>query len=113
MRKSRFTEAQRIAILKEAEGGAKVQELAREHGISTATIYSWRAKLGALEVNDAKRLKDLEAGGATQIHRSVQQYRSIAKPIVGLVERYRLYRNLGLAVRKTKEAQKESLAGTS
>ena len=60
MRKSRFTEAQKIAILKEAEGGAKVQDLAREHGISTDTIYSWRAKLGGLEVNEAKRLKELE-----------------------------------------------------
>ena len=60
MRKSRFTEAQIIGILKQAEGGAKIADLAREHGVSAPTIYSWRAKYGGLEVNEAKRLKELE-----------------------------------------------------
>ena len=60
MRKSKFTEAQIITILKQAEGGAKVADLAREHGISTQTLYNWRAKYGGMEVSEAKRLKELE-----------------------------------------------------
>ncbi len=60
MRKSRFTEAQIIGILKQAEAGAKVKDLAREHGTSPATIYSWRAKFGGMDVSEAKRLKQLE-----------------------------------------------------
>ena len=60
MRKTRFTEAQIIAILKQAEGGARVQDLAREHGLSTRTIYNWRSKYGGLEVSEAKRLRELE-----------------------------------------------------
>lgn len=60
MRKSRLTEAQIIGILKQADGGAKVGDLAREHGVSTATVYNWRSKHGGLEVNEAKRLKELE-----------------------------------------------------
>ena len=46
--------------MKEAEGGAKAGDLAREHGISTATIYNWRAKFGGMDVSEAKRLKELE-----------------------------------------------------
>ena len=60
MRKSRFSDEQIIAILKEGESGAATSELIRRHGISRATYYTWRRKFGGLEVSEAKRLKSLE-----------------------------------------------------
>lgn len=60
MKKGRFSEEQIIGILKQHEAGHRVGDLAREHGISEATIYTWKSKYGGLEVNDAQRLKSLE-----------------------------------------------------
>ena len=60
MRKSRFTDEQIIGIVKEYEAGAKLAELCRRHGVSTATFYKWRAKHGGMAVSDAKRLRALE-----------------------------------------------------
>ncbi len=60
VKKSRFSEEQIIAILKQHEGGVKTAELCKQHGISEATFYAWRAKYGGLEVSEAKRLKQLE-----------------------------------------------------
>jgi putative transposase len=60
MRQGRFSEEQIIAMLKEAEGGGKVTELCRRHGISDATFYTWRSKYGGLEISEMRRLRQLE-----------------------------------------------------
>ena len=60
MKRSRFSEEQIVAVLKEHEVGAKAADLARKHGISEATLYNWKAKYGGLTVSEAKRLRSLE-----------------------------------------------------
>jgi putative transposase len=60
MKAKRYTDEQFIAILKEAEVGAKTKELCRKYGISEPTFYNWKAKYGGMTVSDARRLKDLE-----------------------------------------------------
>ena len=60
MKKSRFTDSQIIAVLKQAEGGTSVPELCRQHGISSATFYKWRSKFGGMEVSMVARMKELE-----------------------------------------------------
>lgn len=60
MRKSRYTDSQIMAILKQNEAGASVAELCREHGMSQAMFYKWRSKYGGMDASLMKRLKELE-----------------------------------------------------
>ena len=60
MRKSRYTDSQILAILKQNEEGAKVPDLCREHGMSAPMFYKWRAKFGGMDASLMKRMKELE-----------------------------------------------------
>ena len=64
MKTSKFTDSQIMAILKQAEAGAPVPEICREHGMSAATFYKWRAKFGGMDASLMARLKELEAENA-------------------------------------------------
>jgi len=64
MKKSKFSESQIVAILKEGESGVPVAQVLRQHGISQATYYNWKAKYDGASVAELKRLRELEAGNA-------------------------------------------------
>ena len=58
--KKRYTDEQIIKAIKKHEAGAKVEDICRDLGISNGTFYNWRSKFAGMEVNEAKRLRDLE-----------------------------------------------------
>ena len=60
MKKTRFTENQILAILKEGEAGVQVKDICRKHGISDATYYNWKSKYGGMSASDLKRMKEME-----------------------------------------------------
>ena len=60
MKKSKFTDSQIMAILKQAENGVPVPELCREHGMSNSAFYKWRAKYGGMDASLMARMKELE-----------------------------------------------------
>jgi putative transposase len=60
MKKRRFSEEQIMSILKQREAGLKLADICREHGISAATFYGWRAKFGGLDAGDAQRMRQVQ-----------------------------------------------------
>jgi len=61
MKKSRYSDSQIMAILRQAEAGTPVPELCREHGMSSASFYKWRSKFGGMDASLMARMKELEA----------------------------------------------------
>ena len=64
MRSPKFSDNQIIAILKQNENGVAVQDLCREHGMSNASFYKWRAKYGGMDASMVKEIKELRAENA-------------------------------------------------
>jgi putative transposase len=60
MKRTRFSETQIVAVLKEVDSGVPVKDVCRKHGISDATYYNWKSKYGGMEASDLKKMKELE-----------------------------------------------------
>lgn len=61
MKKSKFSESQIVAVLKQGDAGVPIKDLCRQTGISTATYYQWKSKYGGMDASDLKRVKELES----------------------------------------------------
>ena len=96
MRKSRFSEAQIVAIVREYDAGASVGELARKHGVHANTIRLWKSKYAGMDVADVVRLKELEAENA-------QMQRIIAKLTLKVDAMDNLIRKNGWGLRSDKK----------
>ena len=85
MKKSRYTDSQIINILKQAEAGTPVPELCREHGLSNASFYRWRAKYGGMNASLMARMKELEAENnrLKKMYADVQLQNDVIKEAMG------------------------------
>ena len=85
MRKSKFSESQIVAILKEGEAGSAVAELCRKHGISAATYYAWKSKYAGASVSDLTRMRELEAENAwlKRMYAEIRQFIAPQRTRVG------------------------------
>ena len=89
MKKSRDSEEKIIAAVKQMEGGRKTAEVAREMGVSAATLYAWKSKYGGMQVSDAKKLRQLEDENR-RLKRELEllkQEREILKKALGIFSR--------------------------
>ena len=84
MKTSRFTDSQIMAILKQAEAGMPAPGLCREHGISIASFYKWRAKYGGMDTSLMSRVKELEAENARlkKMYAEVQLQADVLKEVL-------------------------------
>lgn len=86
MKKARFTESQIVAAIKKQESGIATREISREMGISEATFYNWKAKYGGMEVNDVKRMKEMEVE-LSQYKKIVAELTFENRAMKGLIEK--------------------------
>ena len=84
MKKTRYTESQIVKILSEQEGGRSLSDLCREYGISQQTFYNWKNKYGGLDVNQLKKLKELEEENRKlkQMYADVSLQRDALKDVI-------------------------------
>ncbi len=96
MRKSKFTEAQIVSVVREYDAGVPAKELGRKHGVSENTVRSWKAKYNGMDVSDVVRLKQLEA-------ENTQMQRIIARQTLKIDAMDDLIRKNGLGLHRGKK----------